>query len=150
MQNRFLSLSHRFAHAVLSGLMLFLLLQIGSINLADAAELMSPGKYKAPLKYALKLPKYCGHLYFGKEGAGYRMPSRELCGVGTNHFCGGLIALYQARAEKDRKKKPGYYRKAKKEVEYTKQWIADYPRCPLHPVVNNTLMEIDMALKLYK
>ena len=139
-------LTNKFACLFFGVLGVFLL---SHLNSAMAAELMSPGPNKAPLIYALKLPQYCQGQYFGRKEPQYQLP-RELCGVGTNHFCEGLIRLYKARATTDRAKKAEHYRSAKRPVEYTKRWIADHPRCPLHPTVNQVLNEIDLKLKMYK
>lgn len=154
MRNRMLNRSAHVSRAIISGSMLFLLLQFGSINFSRAAETMAPGPYKAPLIYAMRLPQYCDGLYFRGKPSGKKptknLTSRELCGVGTNHFCPGLVALYQARDARDRNQKINFYNVAKKEMEYTKSWISDYPQCPLHPLVNRTLMEINATLKIYK
>lgn len=112
-----------------------------------ASKLMTPGKYKAELKYGLMLPDYCGGLYFNRKDAAHRMPPREICGVYTNHFCSGLINIYKAR-EAIGKKKVWFYKGAKKDVEYTKVHIEKYPRCPLHKDVNTALTEINMWLNM--
>lgn len=113
-----------------------------------AGKLMTPGRYKAELKYGLMLPDYCGYNYFNRKGPKYHV-SRELCGVGTNHFCKGLIELYKARDAKKKKYKVIHYKQAKGHAEYTKRWIAKYPRCPLHKDVANVLMEANMMLGMW-
>lgn len=116
---------------------------------ASAQEIMSPGPYRAPIRYVLRLPKYCHGQYFDMSGPQYRI-SRELCGVGTNHFCPGLINLEQARESTDANKKARYYRKAQNHMEYTLRHIADDPGCPLLPTVNRLHEEIGLMLKIYQ
>lgn len=111
------------------------------------AEPMSPGKYKAPLKYAVRLPDYCGSQYFGRAGAQYQLPSRQLCGVRTNHFCGALVSLMQSQDEQSRVKRLNRLKHAEKEILYTQRGIADFPRCPLHPEVEAALTRVRATMR---
>jgi len=60
------------------------------------------------------------------------MPSQDVCGPGTNHFCEGFIPLYQARDEKDRRTRLSLLGQAESSFRYTEKWIANYPKCSLH------------------
>lgn len=110
------------------------------------SEVMSPGKYKAPLKYAVRLPDYCGFQYFGRPGARYQLPQGQLCGARTNHFCGALVSLMQAQDEKSREKRLNRLKHAEKEILYTQRGIADFPHCPLHPEVEAALTRVRAAM----
>lgn len=119
-----------------------ILLIVPSFPTLDAQEAMSPGRKQAPLKYALQLPPHCGFDYFGRTEPQYQRMPKELCGVGTNHFCGALINLMKARDETNAGKKGRLLKKAEKEILYTQRHIANHPRCPLHPEVEAALMEV--------
>ena len=112
-----------------------------------ALEPMSPGPHKAPLKYAIQLPLYCWGQYFGRIEPQYQLPPRQLCGVITNHFCPGLIYLYQAREELNPSKKKHYMSRARSGFLYTKNGIKQFPRCPLHQQLAPVLAEVEWALK---
>lgn len=114
------------------------------------AEPMSPGRYKAPLKYAVRLPDYCGSQYFGRSGPQYQLPPRELCGVRTNHFCGALVSLMQAQDEQSRVKRLNRLNHAEKEILYTQRGIADFPRCPLRPEVEAALARVRTSMRTFR
>jgi hypothetical protein len=110
---------------------------------ASGAEPMSPGKKKAPLKYAMQLPQYCWGQYFGRTEPQYQLPSKKVCGVGTNHFCTGLINLYQGRDERKDLARKQALGMAKQNIRYTQDYIAPYPNCPLHADVKRALLEVE-------
>lgn len=114
------------------------------------AEQMSPGRYKAPLKYAVRLPDYCGAQYFDRPGPQYQLPPRQLCGVRTNHFCGALVSLMQSQDERSRVKRLNRLKHAEKEILYTKRGIADFPKCPLHPEVEAALGRTRAAMQAFR
>lgn len=114
------------------------------------AEPMSPGRYKAPLKYAVRLPDYCGFHYFGHAGMQYRLPPREICGIHTNHFCGALVSLMQSQDESSRVKRINRLKAAEKEILYTQRGIADFPKCPLHAEVEAALARTRAAMRAFR
>lgn len=129
-----------------------ILLLVGFVSVGGqagpaAAEAMSPGKIKAPLKYALRLPKFCGNDYFGRTGPQDMRPPRQLCGVRTNHFCGGLVSLMMARDEPNPVKKRNHYGRAEKRFLYTQRGIAEFPQCPLHRDVEAALMQLRIEMR---
>lgn len=111
-------------------------------------EPMSPGRKSAPLKYALRLPNHCGWDYFGRTEPQYQRMPQKICGPVTNHFCGALILMMQAKDARDIKKKRQLLKIAEKEILYTKNGIAKYPNCPLHKEVNSALHQVQMTKKL--
>ena len=121
---------------------------VGFSGESIAQEPMSPGSYKAPMKYAIQLPPYCFGQYFGRTEPQY-WPSRELCGVWTNHFCEGLVSLLKARETIDKKQKITYYGSAKTAIMYTKKGIEPYPRCPWHRDIAQALAEAQAGLMVY-
>jgi len=96
---------------------------------------MSTGKFQAPLADVMQLPKYCMYQYMGWDAPKYRMPDPQICGHGTNHWCDGLLSINKARATLDERKRAGYLRNARNQVQYTKTAISKYPNCPLHKEV---------------
>lgn len=102
------------------------------------------------MEYALRLPSYCHGQYFGRAEPQYQLPPRELCGIGTNHFCPGLASLDEARDTQDRGRKSRLYTMAAKRFRYTLRHIEKYPNCPLRPEVESVLLQTEMEMKLFR
>lgn len=122
-----------------------------SLNLSEslAQEPMSPGRYKAPMKYAVQLPKYCWGQFFGRTEPQYNMPPQNICSPGMNHFCGALVDLMRARESMDKRQKAGYFRSAEKEILYTKRAMERYPQCPLRRDMERALAEAQAGLAVF-
>lgn len=117
-----------------------------------AQEPMSPGSYKAPLRYAVQLPPYCFGTFFGRTEPQYQLPSAQ-CGPFINHFCSALVFLMQAREAMDKNKKVSYLERAERAILYTKDGIANpkpRPQCPMNRDVAKALAEAQAGLMVFR
>lgn len=90
------------------------------------------------------LPQFCLAQYTKEfQGPPYEIPD-ELCGVGTNHYCEGLLDIIRANRSTKIDAKRAYLRKAKVNTEYTVGGIERWgtPKCPITEHVQKTLRQI--------
>lgn len=94
------------------------------------------------------LPKFCwAHMKVpGATEPEYRMLN---CGVGTNHYCGGLIKLIRAKSPAVKEDRVSMLRGALTNVRYTWDHIKDDPKCSIRNHVAETQAEIEGLLKAY-
>jgi len=98
---------------------------------------------------AIVLPKFCWRQFLGDKfkGPPYEIP-RELCGVGTNHYCPALVLLNRAnKSSYDSGHRRGFLEGAKKKTLYTLKAIEKFPRCPLHREAESTYQIIERRLR---
>jgi hypothetical protein len=87
--------------------------------------------YWAPKETELaSVPRYCW-AQLSPEGRKSGLPTAmDLCGVGMNHLCPGLIGINRAaNPTYDRAYRRGILKQARIEIDYTKQRMQ--PTCPL-------------------
>ena len=94
-----------------------------------------------------RLPKFCWAQFKDPiPGPEYRIPKG--CGYAMNHYCYGLIYLHRAKnAFGDKSKRIGNLDHAKSDTLYTIAGMKDWPNCPIRGHVENTLNEIQLALR---
>jgi hypothetical protein len=89
------------------------------------------------------LPKFCWVQMGSKVAKGPEFQIPPGCGPGMNHYCPGLVALIRAKYTADRRRAGALLGQAGTAVEYTLNWMKDYPNCPIRAHVEATRVEID-------
>ena len=104
----------------------------------------------APVMEYTQLPKFCwGHFNDELEGEQYYIPR---CGVGTNHYCDGLLSLQRSKKANDIYARKAMLASAKKDTLYTIGYIKRdgvLESCPISPHVQQTLQEIELQFQIY-
>lgn len=104
----------------------------------------------APVSEYTLLPKFCwGHFNDDLKGEQYYIPG---CGVGTNHYCDGLLDLQRAKKTKNVHQKKPMLARAKRDTLYTIGWLERegvMGSCPISPHVKQTLQEIELQYQIY-
>lgn len=93
------------------------------------------------------LPRFCWHQFMGNrfQGPEFEIPYAS-CGVGTNHYCPGLVLLGRANRAFNMQMKRGYLLGAQNQVGYTVTALQRYPRCPIRAQVQQTYQLIQLEL----
>lgn len=120
------------------------------IALAFTSTAASAAKYKAAASEVVQLPQFCWAQYMDNaQGPQYSI-SPKLCGVLTNHYCPGLVALIRAKkslgSTAKLKERLANLREAEKDTGYTLRGIKDYPHCPIRSHVEATAVEVQKML----
>jgi hypothetical protein len=120
------------------------------IGAAIAGELAKV--YHAPASDVMTLPRYCW--------AQYRLEipdtpeftiSRDLCGVGTNHMCDGLLQVSRAKKQwSDAAARNGLLHDARGSFQYTLTAIRDYPNCPIRGDAEKGLADVNQLMLMLK
>ena len=109
-----------------------------------AAERQSPYFNTVPAMEILVLPRYCWAQYLQRIPATPEYTiSRELCGVGTNHMCEGLIDLNRVIKSHDLATRGLYLNGARRQFLYTLKAIENYPSCPIRADAEKGLREVE-------
>ena len=104
----------------------------------------------APVTEYMLLPKFCwGHFNDDLQGEEYYIPR---CGVGTNHYCDGLLDLQRSKKARNATDRRIMLVKAKTNTVYTVGWLQReglMASCPITSHVQQTLQEIELQFQLY-
>ena len=101
--------------------------------LADGTE------FRPTASEIMLLPQFCWGQFnpaFKGKGAQYDISQFPNCGVGTNHYCPGLVAIN--RANRDYKRRGYWIRVAEDQIGYTIRSLSKHPQCALNPHVEQT------------
>jgi hypothetical protein len=101
----------------------------------------------------LQLPQYC-QWQMDRENPQFQAPQFRIthvfpnCGVGTNHYCPGLLAMVRAnRPGADRRHRGYWIERAGAEFLYTSRAIKPYPNCGLHGPLDESLRKLEVMAK---
>jgi hypothetical protein len=118
--------------------------------LSSAGQMpLAPRDSRATVEEALALPRFCWNQYLGYEGPEYSLPPRQVCGVYTNHYCPGLIALNRANRAVNDNAKRRWLAASRGEFQYTVRHTTKYPDCPLRIDAQSKLRQIDVYQKIF-
>ena len=101
--------------------------------LADGTE------FRPTASEIMLLPQFCWGQFnpeFKGKGAQYDISQFPNCGLGTNHYCPGLVAIN--RANRDYKRRGYWISVAEGQIAYTVRSLGKYPQCGLKPHVEQT------------
>ena len=89
----------------------------------------------------IMLPKFC---WAQIEVPNARGPeySPQGCGVGTNHYCPGLVKFIRAKRLADKQKMVAMLAGVENDIKYTEGWIKDYPKCSIRSHLESTKTEL--------
>jgi hypothetical protein len=97
-----------------------------------------------------QLPKFCwAQLEVpGAVGPEYQMQN---CGVGMNHYCGGLVSLLRAKNPVYRAQRVTLLDGAYTDILYTEKWMKaePAPNCSIRAHVQSTKAEVETLMKIY-
>jgi len=126
------------------------LLVLGSATVTFSTAGTAAPYSVAPVTEYMQLPKFCwGHFNDDLRGEEFYIPR---CGVGTNHYCDGLLSLQRAKKARDVGQKKGLLAAAKRDTLYTKGWIERegfVGTCFITSHVQQTLQEIELLHQIY-
>jgi len=100
-----------------------------------------------------QLPQYC-QWQFNRDKPQFQAPQFQInrvfpnCGVGTNHFCPGIVAINRANqpgADPDHRRY--WTERASGEFEYTARAIKSYPDCRLHEPLSRYKKQVESMLR---
>ena len=101
----------------------------------------------------VRLPQYC-QWQFNRDKPQFQAPQFRInrvfpnCGVGTNHFCPGIVAINRAnRPGADRDHRKYWTERARAEFQYTARAIKTYPDCGLHEPLRKYMNQVESMLK---
>ena len=84
----------------------------------------------------VQLPQFCwGQYNSALSGPQFRIDG---CGIGMNHYCPALLLYNRALKSPSPIVKQNYLGRALKAVEYTLDFMKDYPGCPIRAHVQTT------------
>ena len=109
-------------------------------------------KYIAPPEIVATLPKMCWWFYMDNVPDTPEYNIRTNCGVYSNHYCPGVVAMKLAEKAKTKQKRSEALMSAKNEMEYTIRFLANHPNpeCTVVPIAKMHLDNIIMQLQLLK
>ena len=96
-----------------------------------------------------QLPKFC----YGRgwvpnaDGPEFNMPPE--CGVGTNHYCSGLLHLVRAKSTTNKSTRRTELGLAENDIRYTEEWTAPYPSCSIREHIQASKAEVKRLIALY-
>jgi hypothetical protein len=125
--------SRRAARAALAACLLLATLFHPRWAFADGTE------FRPTASEIMLLPQFCWGQFnpaFKGKGAQYDISQFPNCGVGTNHYCPGLVAIN--RANRDYKRRGYWIRVAEDQIGYTVRSLSKHPQCALNPHVEQT------------
>ncbi len=108
------------------------------------------GMHVTPVEIA-QLPQFCWGRYKVPNAVGpeFNMPGQRECGVGTNHYCDGLVLLLRAKGHVNKQGRRDLLGAADTNVRYTEHSIAGYTNCSIRDHVAATRAELDNLMNLY-
>jgi len=115
----------------------------------SAAAAAAPYSQAPVTEYTL-LPKFCwGQFNDELVGEEYWIAG---CGVGTNHYCEGLLDLQRSKKAKNLDQRKMMLGRAKTNTVYTIGWIQREgftATCKITPHVQQTMKEIELQFQIY-
>lgn len=108
--------------------------------------------YHAPASDVMTLPHYCWAQYMLSipDTPEFTIP-KDLCGIGTNHMCSGLLQVHQAKMKwRDADKRGFLLTGARGDFQYTLTAIRDYPNCPIRGDAEKAMADANQLLQMAK
>lgn len=108
--------------------------------------------YKAPADIVATLPKICWWFYMDNVPNTPEYNIKITCGVYSNHYCPGLVAMKVADKAKTKQQRVGALMSAKNEMEYTLGHVSNniHPDCTVLPSARMNLDFVILQLELLK
>jgi hypothetical protein len=96
-----------------------------------------------------QLPRFCWKQMEipNAEGPEFTIPAS--CGVGMNHYCGGLVYLIRAKSAAGKAKRLSLLGLADEGIRYTEQWMNKSPNCPIRGHLEASKAEVDNLRRIY-